>query len=405
MTISVSAAPARDHLPGIGDVFGYAATQIHTAAAELWPGAPVVLERHVPGITAYVHQGRVGDRVLYGKVSVLGVSLVSVLLGACGDWSSARLAQEAYVMRPDGLVPREAAQLTALADLDDGPQVSRVAGVHRGVLFTEPVPGPCLGDVLLLEPGRTAELLSDLYAELRPLHRPGAARHLGVGGAIAERGIGGTFLRKFNGISGTAYVDRLGEERCAPGTREDVVRLMRTSVRRLRRLRATLPAAEGTTLAYGDLKPEHVKYPEGPGGRPVLLDPGLVRMSPAVDVAKLVSRVALSLVAHRPGEAAVRQILEGVDEFATGLVRLSSRDRRMWLGNVLTLWLTDTVNILSSYLSAPAALPLADLGLELVERAVPVCSFIDTVSADTVSRSDADGVWDRALERAVEMAC
>ena len=403
MTISVHSEPVRDYLPGLGDVFVYAAEQIHTAAAELWPGAPVVLDRHVPSITAYVHQARVGDRTVYAKVSILGVSLVSVLRGACGDWPSALLAQEEYVARPDGLVPREASQLTILAGMD-GLRACGVAGAHRGVLFTEPVPGPCLGDLLLQEPARTADLLTDLHAELRPLYRPGAARHLGAGGAIGERGIGGTFLRKFNGISGTAYVDRLGEERCAPAAREEVVLLMRSSVQQLRRLRAMLPAAEGTTLAYGDLKPEHVKYPDGPGERPVLLDPGLMRMSQAVDVAKLLSRIVLFLGGHHAGEETARQVLQGVEEYAAGAVELSGRDRAAWLVNVLTLWLMDTVNILSSYLSAPAALPLPGVALALVERAVPVCSFIDTVSADVARRAGSAGTWDRALEHAVAVA-
>ncbi|MFD0396355.1 hypothetical protein ACFQ3Z_45810 [Streptomyces nogalater] len=219
------------------------------------------------------------------------------------------------------------------------------------------MPGPCLGDLLLLEPRRTRDLLTNLYAELRPLYRPGAARHLGAGGAIGERGIGGTFLRKFNGISGTAYVDRLGEERCAPGVREELVPLMRSAVQRFQRLRSRLATADGTTLAYGDLKPEHVKYPDGPGERPVLLDPGLMRMSPAVDVAKLLSRIVLFLSAHHAGEETARQVLRGVDEFATEAVQLSGRDRAEWLVTVLTLWLMDTVNILSSHLSAPASLP------------------------------------------------
>ncbi|MET9818366.1 hypothetical protein [Streptomyces sp. NPDC006355] len=403
MTISVTTERVQDYRPGIGDVFTYAAAQIHQAAAAEWPGAPVTLERHVPSITGYVHQTRVGDRLLYGKVSILGVSLVSLLRGACGGWPTVLQAQEDYLTRPDGLVPREAAQLGLLAGLD-GPQVCRVAAARGGVLFTEPVPGPCLTDLLLKEPARTADLLTDVYAELRPLHRPGGARLLDEGAVIGERGVAGTFLRKFNGISGRTYVDRLGEERCAPEVREEVVTLMRRSVNRLRKLRAMLPAAAGTTLVYGDLKPEHVKYPDGPGKRPVLLDPGLMRMSPAADLAKLVSRIVLSLCAHQPGEATARQVMEGVAAFAPRAVQLSRRERPLWLCNVVTLWLMDTVNILSSYLSAPAALPLPGPGLALVARAVPVASFIATVSADAGRKADPAGVWDRALEHAVAVA-
>ncbi|MFZ4234993.1 hypothetical protein ACOZGD_07345 [Streptomyces murinus] len=403
MTISVQSELPPGSRPGAGDVFAYAAAQIHKAAAGVWPGVPVVLEQHVPSITGYVHQVRVGGRPLYGKTSILGLSLVSLLRGGGGSWPAVLQAQEQYLKRTDGLVPREAVQLGILNGLDS-PAVCGVAGVHEGVLFTEPVLGPCLGDLLLREPGRTADLLTDLYAELRPLHRPGSARHLGADKAIGERGIGGTFLRKFNGLSGTAYMDRLGEERCAPATREEVVALIRSSVRQLRKLRMMLPGAQGTALVYGDLKPEHVKYPFGPGGRPVLLDPGLMRMSPAADMAKLVSRIVLFLSAHQPGEETARQVLEGVGEFATGVVRLSEQERPLWLANVVTLWLMDTVNILSSYLSAPSALPLPHQGLALMERAVPVCSFIDTVSADAAGKTDTTGLWSRALARAVVVA-
>jgi hypothetical protein len=403
MMISVTTERDQDYRPGVGDVFTYGAAQIHQAAAALWPTAPVTLERHVPSITGYVHQTRVGDRLLYGKVSILGVSLVSLLRGACGGWPVVLQAQEEYVTRPDGLVPREAAQLGLLAGLD-GPKACDVAAVSRGVLFTEPVPGPCLADLLLQEPGRTADLLADVHAELRPLHRPGAARLLDEGAVIGERGVGGTFLRKFNGISGRVYVDRIGEERCAPEDREEVVALVRRSVRELRKLRATLPGAVGTTLVYGDLKPEHVKYPDGPGGRPVLLDPGLMRMSPAADLAKLVSRIVLSLCAHQPGENTVRQVMEGVAAFAARAVQLSHRERALWLRNVVTLWLMDTVNILSSYLSAPAALPLPGPGLALVARAVPVVSFVAAVSKDVAGKADPAGVWDRAMERATAVA-
>ncbi|MFD7685621.1 hypothetical protein [Streptomyces sp. NPDC059781] len=401
--VSVYATPAPYCRPGVGDVFVYAAAQIHQAAADMWPGAPVVLERHVPSVTGYVHQARVGDRTLYAKTSLLGLSLVSLLRGAAGSWPDVLRAQEEYLTRADGLLAREAAQIGVLAGLD-GPRVCAVAGKHRGVIFTEPVTGSCLGELLLREPAGTRGLLAGLFAELRPLHRPSAARHLEAVGVIGERGISGTFLRKFNGLSGRVYVDRLGEERCTPAVREEVVTLARRSVRRLRRLRMTLPAAEGTTLAYGDLKPEHVMYPDGPGERPVLLDPGLQRASMAVDVAKLVSRIVLFLAVQRPGEETSGRVLEGLEVFAGDLVRLSRRERGRWLANVVTLWLMDTTNILSTYLSAPAALPLPGLGLELVERAVPVCSFLDTVSADVSSTADPAGVWGRALTHAAEVA-
>jgi hypothetical protein len=153
VAIGVYAAPAQPDItrPGMADVFGYACAQIHRSAAEIWPGVPVVLECHVPSVTGYVHRVRVGDCVRYAKISILGVSLVSLLRGACGPWPAVLRAQEAYVTKPDGLLAREAAQLRVLADLDR-PRVCAVAGSSQGVIFTEPVTGPTLGELLLARP-------------------------------------------------------------------------------------------------------------------------------------------------------------------------------------------------------------------------------------------------------------
>ncbi|WP_051576512.1 phosphotransferase [Streptomyces sp. Tu 6176] len=387
--------PQQGTAPGVADLFVDSAARIHRAAAGIWPQETVVLERHVPSVTGYVHRVRVGERFLYAKTSVLGVSLVSLLRGAGGPWQKVRREQEAYVRRPDCLLAREAEQLRTLA-LMDRPRVCAVAGFRQGVLFTEPVPGPTLGELLLTRPGDTLELLAFPFAELRSLHRPGASRRLGAGGVIGERSIGGTFLRKFNGLSGAAYVNQLGAERLERGVRESVAEMIRRSVARLRGLRMAVPGAEGTTLAYGDLKPEHVLFPDGPDGRPVLLDPGLLRTSPMADVAKLVSRTVLLLAAHRPGGAAVDQIVRGIDAFVESRAQ-SCRERALWHRLVLTLWLMDTVNILSTYLSAPAALPLPPAGTMLVNRALHVCCLVDSASEALADQKTKRHAWELAL--------
>lgn len=403
MTIDIpTAPPQRDLLtrPSVAEVFVHAAAQVHRAAADLWPGVPVCLEQHVPSVTSYAHRARIGDRTLYAKVSILGVSLVSLLRGVCGNWPNVLEAQREYEARADGLLEREAAQLRLLTGLEC-PRVCALAGMSRGVMFTESVTGPSLAELLLARPWDTAELLALPLAELRPLHRPDVVRRLKPGGVIGERSIAGTFLRKFNGLSGAAYVDRLGAERCAPEQRQEVVDLLRRAVTRLHRLRMALPSMTRTTLAYGDLKPEHVVFPDGPADRPVLLDPGLSRAGPTVDVAKLLSRTVLFLAARRPS-AAARQVVEGLDVFGQAqALRLSRQVRQAWSRELLTLWLMDTTNILTTYLSAPSALPLPGHGLALVERAVAVCALVDAVSTDLATGADVCGMWERALEHAL----
>lgn len=384
--------------PGVAQVFTHAAEQIHQAAIELWPDAPVRLEQHVPSVTSYVHRTRVGDRTLYAKVSILGVSLVSLLRGTYGSWPNVLEAQREYEARTDGLLEREAAQLRLMSGLGR-PRVCALAGMSQGVLFTEPVPGPTLGDLLLQQPGDTAELLALPLAELRPLHRLDVVRRLEPGGLIGERSISGTFLRKFNGLSGAVYIDRLGAERCEDEQRQEAAELLRRTVARLHRVRMTLPATARTTLVFGDLKPEHVVFPDGPEGRPVLIDPGLLRAGPVVDVAKLLSRTVLFVAARQHGAA--RKVVEGIDAFARAPMPQPRRSQRVWLRELLALWLMDTTNILTTYLSAPSSLPLPSHGVALVARAVQVGALVDEVSADLATSTDVGGVWDRAMERSL----
>ncbi|MET9257755.1 phosphotransferase [Streptomyces sp. NPDC003717] len=324
-----------------------------------------------------------------------------MLRGAHGSWPEVCRAQYAYERRPDSLLVREAAQLRVLADLG-GPRVCAVVGLRSGVVFTESVPGPTLMELLLRRPGETRELLQRPLDELRSLHRPGSARHLDPAGVIAERSIEGTFSRKFHVEAGAVYVDRLGTERLRAAISEEVTELVRASVDRLHRLRMALPAAGGTTLAYGDLKPEHVVFPDGPDGRPVLLDPGLLRAGPVADLAKLLSRTVLHLVARPPDPVTTRRILDGLALLALSPAgHLSVRDRRPWLRHLLTLGLMDTINITATYLSAPAALPLPSVGIATIDRALRLCRLFDAVSADLLD--GACGLGDRTLDRIAEV--
>jgi hypothetical protein len=406
-TTAVSTSPEPVPLvPDAGEVFAFAAREIAAAAADLWPRADVDLGDHVPSVTGYVRRICVDGRPLYAKYAFLGVSLVSLLRGACGPWPEVRAAQQAYVQRPGALMDREAAQLRLLAQ-QDAPRVCSVAGLARGVLFTESVTGPSLADLLLQRPHDAADLLAGTFGELRRLHRPSAARLLGPARVIGERSIRGTFKRKFNGLSGPTYVERLGAERCAPDDRALVVGLLRDIVVRLHRLQSTgLPQqASRRVLAYGDLKPEHVVFPQGGSDQPVFIDPGLLLAPPAVDAAKLISRTVLLLAAARPGADTGEQAMHGVGAFAAARADvLPARVRRSWLRELLVLWLMDSVNILTTYLSAPATLPLPGRGSALVDRAVDLCRMVDQLSSELAAGADARAVWESALGRAQAVA-
>ncbi|TVL88999.1 phosphotransferase [Streptomyces sp. SAJ15] len=377
--------------PAVVDVLAYGREQIRRAAAEEWSGTEVVLTSHVPSVTGYVHRLRVGGRELYGKCSFLGVSLVSLLRGTCGDWPQVLRAQAEYVACPDCLLAREAAQLRFLARLDR-PAVCGVAAFRNGVLFTEPVSGSTLADLMVSSPGNVAELLAMSLEQLRGLHQPYAVRRLSRDSDIAERDIAATFDRKFHGQGGRKS-----------GCWEDLPPTLRQAVTRLDRMRPAVLPATCPTLVYGDLKPEHVVVADS--GRPVFLDPGLMRARASVDTAKLVSRTVLLLAASRPGGRAARQATEGLGAFVESRLGLLPRQERAeWLCELLTLWLMDTGNILTTYLAAPSVLPLPVRAAALVRRADAVCAFLDAAAADLTGQPSPRRAWERVLAHAEEVA-
>ncbi|MEU1783277.1 hypothetical protein ABZ545_27870 [Streptomyces abikoensis] len=373
------------------EVFAYADEKIQKAAAELWPGAVVRLGQHTPSITAYVRRLMVNGRLQYAKVSLLGLSLVSVLRGTAGDWAQVRAAQAAYEGSPGALLEREARGLAIVREA--GARACRVAGCHGGVLFTEPVAGPTLADLLAKEPHQAGELMTRAVVELAGLQRPAIARAVDEA-AIIERSIGSTFDRKFNGISGPTYLRRAGQAGEA----------LATVALRLRRLRP-IPAPGHRPVVYGDLKPDHVVFPDGTDGRPVFLDPGLGRGRPQTDPAKLISRTVLHLIASSPDLVTADATAAGIEEFADALTAdLRPDERAQWLHHLVVLWLMDTANILSTYLTCPPDLPLPEHAAKITAQAEAVCGLLEHTTAGLVAGTDPRVVWRLALADVVKAA-
>ncbi|MET9956025.1 hypothetical protein ABZ135_31395 [Streptomyces sp. NPDC006339] len=375
--------------PVAADVLAMAAEQVIAAAQTAWPGAEVVPGPVTPSVTSYVQRLSVDGRDVYAKTSVCGVSLVSVLRGACGDLETVRARQAAYLVSPGSITAREAVQLRTLA----GPArlgTVTLAGHARGVLFTEPVTGPTLTELIEAEPGRTRELLGLVVRDVAEgLARRGVAEAV-QGASIRERGISGTFARKFNGLSGGLYLRQTGQGET-----------LSTVVTRLRRARR-VPSAPAGTVVFGDLKPEHAAFPVD-GGRPVYLDPGLMRGNEVADTAKLVSRLVLGLVARGPAAAGV--VLCGVDSFVRASARrLPAEQRSGWLRELVVLVLMDSLNILSTYLTAPADLPLSAHAAGVRDRARHVADLLDRATAPLAGTEDGATWWRLYLTRAREAA-
>ncbi|MFJ3100328.1 hypothetical protein [Streptomyces sp. NPDC086835] len=373
--------------PPAEEVLAYAAAQTVKAAQALWPHSTVQAGQATPSVTSYVQCVQVDGRPLYGKLPILGASLVSVLRGARGDWPTVKAAQAAYAQAPDSLVRREAQQLKTLAAA--GVLVPRVAGCGGGVLFTEPVAGRSLGDLVAREPHSTSVLLGRVMDQLgKGLKRPGfAARVDRV--VIPERSIAETFHRKFTSGCGP-YLRSTGHGE-----------LLGTVVDRLRAM--PLRTMPYPPVIYGDLKPEHAVFSSGHVDGPIVfLDPGLQRGWPGADVAKLVSRTVLGLVAGAPSREDSRAVLSGITAFTARLTAdLETDERDAWLRRFVLLWLMDTVNILTTYLSAPPGLPLPALAAAVVERAEAVVQMVDHATVSMASRASTHAWWRVCLDDAV----
>ncbi|PCG85439.1 hypothetical protein CIB93_13870 [Streptomyces sp. WZ.A104] len=370
-------------LPAPEQVFDYAADRIQQAANSLWPDSAVRLGPHVPSVTAYVRHIEVDGRPLFAKLSFLGVSLASLLRGACGPWPEARARQDAYIAATGGMLERETIQYGILhtARL----RAPKITGYTAGVLFTEPITGSTLTDLVVKEPARTADLLAQMTEELAHLRQDQAAA-LVAAAAIPERSVPATFHRKFNGLSSRRYLALTGQ--AAPTLAAVVGRLLRDRL-------ATPP---GNTVVFGDLKPEHVIWPTAEP-RPAFLDPGMSLSHPCADYGKVISRLTLALIADPPGSPRTRLILDGVHSFAGMLTDVMPRaERAAWLRALVAMWMMDATSILTTYLTAPTGLPLPDAAQAVIDHATAVCTMLDRTTADlNEHRVNGPDLWLRAL--------
>ncbi|MGW1617434.1 hypothetical protein ACWCQZ_50885 [Streptomyces sp. NPDC002285] len=93
---------------------------------------------------------------------------------------------------------------------------------------------------------------------------------------------------------------RLGSDRLGERARRGVVAVLGGVVSRLLKLRLT-PAPGPRLVVYGDLKPEHVLFPDGPDEQPVFIDPGLSRGGDHQDARNSPpARSSLRSQRHRP---------------------------------------------------------------------------------------------------------
>jgi hypothetical protein len=353
----------------------HAVERITQVADRVWQGESVRLIAHVPSVTSYVARIRVGDRDLYAKYSLLGVSLASVLRGRHGGWPAVLDAQRRYLARAGGVVQREADQLRRFTA--HGPlRVCPVAACGGGVLFTEACHGVALDRLLVSAPQRATGLLRQAWRPITMLRTESP----GEWPVMPERDIAATFDRKF--AAAPFPTDEIRRD-VNPAALDQ----MRLVVNRLREHRFT---CAGRVLVFGEVKPEHVIMT---GGGPRYVDPGVHQAAPAAELAKFVSRCLLLVTAHAPSAAARRDIL-------AGLTRLIADEGAATRG-LMALLARDTVNILSTYLTVPGSFPLPGTAAAILERIGVVVSLLDHATERLCRDADPWDVWDLAVAEVV----
>jgi hypothetical protein len=330
-----------------------------------------------------VQRIKVDGRDLYAKVSLLGASLVSILRGRYGCWSSVRLAQQGYVSDVDNLLRREAAQLRFLNEL--GHRTVDVS-YEAGVLFTQPAKGRSLMEVALNDPARLGALLTRAWRLLDRLHT-GENRCV----TINERDVTSTFIRKFGDPSNLAH--RLGLTDRPVSTAAALL----CAAALLRQLPEPQP---GTGFVYGDLKPEHILVDQD--GAMTLIDPGIMPGSAVADLGKLIGRLLLSLFCAPPQYTRDLALLGAIKEFTHQLAaRVPKAERQTWWRDLIGLWLRDTLNIMSTYLAAPDSLPLPAHGTELLLRGERVCDLVKVTATTLEQNSNPYQAWLHGLAEVV----
>jgi hypothetical protein len=319
--------------------------------------------------------------------------------GSCGRWEKVVAEQTAYAASPTALLQREAAQLDALAA--GGLAVARAAGYGGGVLFTEPVTGPTLADLVFKTPQRTGEFLGRRLGTLDVLQRPVVAEQAGRPRSTSAASTRRSAASSTGSPAGPTSISSAPTAwRSGPGV------VSRSSCGRSSRgfcgsvsLRRSAPPRSCTATS----SPSTCSSPTAPTSCQCS-STGLQRGPAHADAAKFVSRTVLSLIAAPPPHGTTA-ILDGIDGFVQGqLLPMRRATGGLYLCKLLVTWLMDTANITTTYLSAPAGLPLPEHAGAVVERVEAVCTLLDRVSALLMADAGPAASWRLALTHAAKAA-
>ncbi|MEU5978410.1 phosphotransferase [Streptomyces sp. NPDC047315] len=238
---------------------------------------------------------------------------------------------------------------------------------------------------MLRHPGRAGDLLTAVVNELAALNDLPEAKPLIREAGTPKYLVTNAFARSFpqDAMEG------------APAPLGDLLEV----VGRLRPLVQGHTPAGDDVVVYGDLTPEHI-VATGSAGRPTFLDPALSIGPVVLDVARLVSRLALQVMAVRHRHA--RRIFTSVHQAAVLLARRHEHPTD-WLRSLALLWAADTVTYLHTCRTTPMVLPQPYQAEAILSIEPAVLAMLDR-SVRALAVSDGAKVWNLTVDSAIRAA-
>ncbi|ABW12066.1 hypothetical protein Franean1_2636 [Parafrankia sp. EAN1pec] len=372
----------------------HAERRITATTAELWPQAKVTFGAMVTAGGALWRQVRVGDDVLCATVRPVDAALARVVRGEHGDLTTMLAG---YDEGRANLAVRKADGLTALAAYSRL-RVAAPIAMTSGVMFTPWVAGTSLAGRLQAQPAVLTELLTTLMQDLGELHRDPAKQLRRIAAPTRAQGL----PRVVTEALGHA-TDHLHAEEATAGEVGELRALAGSLSIRLGRLAAQLdpPAFTRTGIAFGNLTPSHVLYPDA-SPRAVLVSPTLGPGGEPADTGTLLGHLHLLAVGCPPRVRA--ELVEGVEAWLAGRLADCRDQWKSWLSAVLTIWAATVYDTAVTALTLPAAaLPLTPATAGLRARPLAALTLLDVLTRE-LRRRGADAALNATLATLADTA-
>ncbi|ETA01223.1 hypothetical protein CcI6DRAFT_03346 [Frankia sp. CcI6] len=346
--------------------------RIVSATAELWPQFRVDIGPLFTAGTTFASRVQVGGSVVCAAVRP-GGALSRVVRGDHGDLAAVRSDDRGCADQVQAQAQAE--QLTALA-AHSGLRVAAPTALTGGVLFTPWAAGPSLAARVQAQPAMLTELLATLMDDLSELHRDPARQLRQVAAPAQARSLPRVVTAALEHTTDHFHADR------APAGEVGELRALAGSLSmRLGRLAARWDptACPSAGLAFGNLSPGHMLYPDG-SPAPMLVAPSLGPEGEPADTGTLLGHLHLLAVGAAPSVRA--DLVEGLEAWLAGQLAARREQWKGWLSAVLTVWAATVFDRVVTAETLPAALPLAPVTAALRTDPLPALAALDVLTCE-----------------------